>query len=58
MRGRPVERQMENMECNATSAVQITHHFLKKMVSRCDAACCCCHLVWLVLWPCCFCLSC
>ena len=29
----PLERHMENMECNATSAVQITHLFLQRMVS-------------------------
>ena len=29
---RPLEAQLANMECNATSAVQITHHFLRKMV--------------------------
>lgn len=27
-----MERQLANIECNATSAVQITHHFVKKMV--------------------------
>ena len=32
---RPLEAQMANLECNATSAVQITHLFLQKMV-RCD----------------------
>jgi len=30
----PLERHMENMECNATSAVQITHLFLQRMVRR------------------------
>ena len=30
--GRPLEAQLANMECNATSAVQITHHFLGKLV--------------------------
>ncbi|GAB4820016.1 hypothetical protein N2152v2_007062 [Parachlorella kessleri] len=30
----PVERQMENLECNATSAVQITHYLLKKMLDK------------------------
>ncbi len=29
---RPLEAQLANMECNSTSAVQITHHFLRKMV--------------------------
>ena len=28
----PIERHMENMECNATSAVQITHMLLQRMV--------------------------
>eukprot|EP00216_Chloropicon_sp_CCMP2111_P004814 CAMPEP_0198239020 /NCGR_PEP_ID=MMETSP1446-20131203/4545_1 /TAXON_ID=1461542 ORGANISM="Unidentified sp, Strain CCMP2111" /NCGR_SAMPLE_ID=MMETSP1446 /ASSEMBLY_ACC=CAM_ASM_001112 /LENGTH=323 /DNA_ID=CAMNT_0043921549 /DNA_START=223 /DNA_END=1194 /DNA_ORIENTATION=- len=28
----PLERQLANIECNATSAVQITHHFVTKMV--------------------------
>jgi len=31
---RPLEAQLANMECNSTSAVQITHHFLRKMVRR------------------------
>lgn len=31
---RPLERQLANMECNAGSAVQITHHFLAQMVSE------------------------
>jgi len=30
----PVERHMENMECNAASAVQITHLFLQRMVRQ------------------------
>mmetsp|Transcript_19768 Transcript_19768/g.35309 ORF Transcript_19768/g.35309 Transcript_19768/m.35309 type:complete len:313 (-) Transcript_19768:225-1163(-) len=30
----PLETQMANMECNATSAVQITHHFVSKMVEQ------------------------
>mmetsp|Transcript_18322 Transcript_18322/g.43827 ORF Transcript_18322/g.43827 Transcript_18322/m.43827 type:complete len:203 (+) Transcript_18322:502-1110(+) len=30
----PVEKQLANLECNATSAVQITHHFLAKMVEK------------------------
>jgi hypothetical protein len=29
---RPLEAQLANMECNAGSAVQITHHFLAQMV--------------------------
>lgn len=29
---RSVEEQLANMECNATSAVAITHHFVDKMV--------------------------
>ena len=34
---RSLEDQLANLECNATSAVSITHHFLKQMV--CLAAC-------------------
>lgn len=29
---RPVEAVLANIECNAVSAVAITHHFLKRMV--------------------------
>ena len=32
LRCRPLEAQMTNLECNAVSAVQITHHFLAQMV--------------------------
>jgi hypothetical protein len=39
---RPVEQQLANMECNATSAVAITHHFVEKLVS--DAMKHCCHV--------------
>jgi hypothetical protein len=31
---RPLEAQLANMECNATSAVTLTHHFLDKLVCR------------------------
>lgn len=30
----PVEKQMENLECNAVCAMQITHHFVKKMKDK------------------------
>mmetsp|Transcript_15276 Transcript_15276/g.38850 ORF Transcript_15276/g.38850 Transcript_15276/m.38850 type:complete len:217 (-) Transcript_15276:189-839(-) len=30
----PLDKQMANMECNATSAVQITHHFVSSMVEQ------------------------
>lgn len=30
----PIERHMENMECNATSAVQITHMLLQRMLAK------------------------
>lgn len=30
---RPVEAVQANIECNATSAVVVTHHFLQRMVS-------------------------
>ena len=38
---RPLDRQLANMECNAGSAVQITHHFLAQMVSQraCRTSC-------------------
>jgi len=29
-----VERQLANVECNATSATAITHHFLKRLISE------------------------
>jgi hypothetical protein len=29
---RPIERQLANLECNATSGVVLTHHFLQRMV--------------------------
>jgi short-subunit dehydrogenase len=28
----PLEKQLANLECNATASVGITHHFLNKMV--------------------------
>ncbi len=31
---RTIEQVQANLECNATSAVHITHHFLRIMVSR------------------------
>jgi hypothetical protein len=30
---RTIEQVAANIECNAVSAVQVTHHFLKRMVS-------------------------
>jgi hypothetical protein len=30
---RTIEQVSANIECNAVSAVQVTHHFLKRMVS-------------------------
>lgn len=30
----PVEKQMANLECNAVCAMQITHHFAKKMIDK------------------------
>jgi hypothetical protein len=36
---RPLERQLANMECNAGSAVQITHHFLARMVGGQTISC-------------------
>jgi NAD(P)-dependent dehydrogenase (short-subunit alcohol dehydrogenase family) len=30
----PLERQLGNLECNATAAVAITHHFLGRMVQK------------------------
>ena len=35
---RPLEAQLANLECNATSAVQITHHFLGLMVRPTNGA--------------------
>ena len=29
----PLERQMANMECNATAAARLTHHFVSRMVA-------------------------
>lgn len=28
----PLEKQLANLECNATAAVQITHHFLQRLI--------------------------
>ena len=33
LRCRPLESHLANLECNSTSAVQITHHFLELMVT-------------------------
>ena len=30
---RPLDSHLANLECNSTSAVQITHHFLELMVT-------------------------
>lgn len=35
---RPLEAQLANLECNAGSAVQITHHFLAQMVRPCRSS--------------------
>mmetsp|Transcript_26949 Transcript_26949/g.42281 ORF Transcript_26949/g.42281 Transcript_26949/m.42281 type:complete len:314 (-) Transcript_26949:329-1270(-) len=35
----PVERQLANVECNATAAVAITHHFLARLVSEGKRGC-------------------
>jgi hypothetical protein len=32
---RPLAELMANHNCNATSAVQVSHHFVRKMVSPC-----------------------
>ncbi|KAK9814819.1 hypothetical protein WJX72_011995 [[Myrmecia] bisecta] len=36
---RPLEAQLANLECNAVSAVQITHHFLANMVAKKQRGC-------------------
>eukprot|EP00884_Botryococcus_braunii_P009153 jgi/Botrbrau1/18239/Bobra.53_1s0093.1 len=36
---KPLQQQLANMECNATSAVAITHHFVEKMVAKKLAGC-------------------
>ncbi|KAM3568880.1 hypothetical protein VYU27_009006 [Nannochloropsis oceanica] len=30
----PLEKQLANVECNATAAVAVTHHFLQKMIQK------------------------
>lgn len=31
---RPLDALMKNLNCNAVSAVQITHHFVQRLVSE------------------------
>lgn len=30
----PLQRQLNNVECNAVAGVAITHHFLKKLIDK------------------------
>lgn len=30
----PLQRQLNNVECNATASVAVTHHFLKKLIDK------------------------
>jgi short-subunit dehydrogenase len=36
----PIEKLLTNIECNAVSAVQVSHHFVKKLVSEKRKGCC------------------
>lgn len=35
----PLEKQLANLECNATAAVQITHHFLQTLIKSKQRGC-------------------